>query len=538
MTHRLTDQVRKVARRSFWGSFQRPQGQQFFLEIFAGQAVLTQAMEKAGAHVLPPVEIDTDEFVSESVDITDAKVVQHIKMLIQEGYLFYIHFGTPCSSFSQARKNDGGPPPLRNEEYITGLPGLSQFDQAKVEMGNFLLDVTVELIKCCQQHGVKWSIENPGSSFLWDMPCMIEVKSSLHPAIVTFDMCRFGSKHLKPTTVWSSFEMADLALRCDKDVRPHQREQLKGFTVVNGKKIFKTRLAQVYPVRLCAVWAQQVVIDDPLSRTFGLICPPAERKRPLGQPVPWSPHRQLRSGEKARSAGYQLKKSALPPLIPVEMEPGQAVKFSLQLFHPFHEAPALEPDLQETLALVSGFPQWIVRSRMAALEFWEERAVALLPATDRELSNIADSHLRRLLRGVPDGRPVQLGSCTHIALWRELSKEAKVVDIHLIEEMLNGFSVVGPISKSYRWASLDNTPAISEQELQERAWEFSRKVLKNIAKCEVTEHTEKVWESTMEDVEESVSLGPFFTTGQVSAIVGDPWIPTQRFEVVQKSQGS
>ena len=162
--------------------------------------------------------------------------------------------------------------------------------------------------------------------------------------------------------------------------------------------------------------------------------------------------------------------------------------------------------------------------------------MALLPATDRELSNIADGHLRRLLRGVPDGKPVQLGSCTHIALWRELSKEAKVVDIHLIEEMLNGFPVVGPISKSYRWASLDNTPAISEQELQERAWEFSRKVLKNIAKCEVTEHTEKVWESTMEDVEESVSLGPFFTTGQVSAIVGDPWIPTQRFEVVQKNK--
>ena len=121
--------------------------------------MLTQAMEKAGVHALPPVEIDTNEFVSESVDITDARVVHHIKMLIQEGYLLYIHFGTPCSSFSQARRNDGGPPPLRNEEYITGLPGLSQLDQAKVEMGNFLLDVTVELIKCCQQHGVKWSIE-------------------------------------------------------------------------------------------------------------------------------------------------------------------------------------------------------------------------------------------------------------------------------------------------------------------------------------------------------------------------------------------
>ena len=40
----------------------------------------------------------------------------------------------------------------------------------------------------------------------------------------------------------------------------------------------------------------------------------------------------------------------------------------------------------------------------------------------------------------------------------------------------------------------------------------------------------------MEDVEEAVSLGPFFNESQVSEIVGRPWIPTQRFEVVQKNK--
>ena len=40
----------------------------------------------------------------------------------------------------------------------------------------------------------------------------------------------------------------------------------------------------------------------------------------------------------------------------------------------------------------------------------------------------------------------------------------------------------------------------------------------------------------MEDVEEAVSLGPFFTSSEVSSVVGDPWIPTQRFEVVQKNK--
>ena len=85
------DQARKVSRRSFWGSFQRPEGRQFFLEVFAGQAVLTQAVSKAGISTLPPVEIEANEFVREEVDITDPKVVQHIKLLIEEGYM-------PCST--------------------------------------------------------------------------------------------------------------------------------------------------------------------------------------------------------------------------------------------------------------------------------------------------------------------------------------------------------------------------------------------------------------------------------------------------------
>lgn len=134
---------------------------------------------------------------------------------------------------------------------------------------------------------------------------------------------------------------------------------------------------------------------------------------------------------------------------------------------------------------------------MAAVQFWEARAHSLLPATDIELKQVSDPHLRRLLRGTADDQPIQLGSCTHIGLWREMLKAAKVIDVHLLDEMLNGFPIVGPISRSYRWEVLNNKPLIHEEELRDRAWEFSKKVVKNIAKCEVTEHTEKVWEATI-----------------------------------------
>ena len=41
----------------------------------------------------------------------------------------------------------------------------------------------------------------------------------------------------------------------------------------------------------------------------------------------------------------------------------------------------------------------------------------------------------------------------------------------------------------------------------------------------------------MEDVAEKVTVGPFYTVPEVSAFVGsEVWVPTQRFEVVQKNK--
>ena len=114
---------------------QIPHGQ-FFLEIFAGKAGLSQAISARGMAILPPIEIEAGEFVRQSVDVLDPQVQAHLKMLIEAKIIFYIHFGTPCSSFSVARKNDGGPPPLRDRHHLWGLPGLRPQDQKKVTMGH------------------------------------------------------------------------------------------------------------------------------------------------------------------------------------------------------------------------------------------------------------------------------------------------------------------------------------------------------------------------------------------------------------------
>ena len=293
----------------FWGSGFVPSGTRFFVEIFAGEAGLTQAIIARGIKTLPPIEILANEFVVEEVDILDPKVFQHLCKLIRAGCIFFIHFGTPCSSFSQARKDDGGPPPLRDRHNLWGRPKLSRQDQARVELGNQFMELTVELLVLCCQFGVHWSLENPASSFLWDMPPVRALAARAGVGRFILDMCRFQSKHKKPTALLSDCDLSALALACDLDVQPHVHEPLVGMVMSKGKKIFKTKLAQVYPPLLCQAWAKVIAC------------------------------------------------------LQVEMEPGQAVQRALQVPHPFTLDPALDPDLQEALAFAVHKPHQLLGHR-------------------------------------------------------------------------------------------------------------------------------------------------------------------------------
>eukprot|EP00435_Cladocopium_sp_Y103_P009415 s1300_g2.t1 len=483
-----------VSPSTFWGSMQIPSGS-FFLEIFAGQAGLSQAIKARGIAVLPPIEIEVNNFVRQSVDVLSPQIKAHLKLLLEAKVIFYIHFGTPCSSFSMARKNDGGPPPLRDRHHLWGLPGLRPKDREKVRLGTAFMFFTQEMATLCHQLNLSWSVENPASSLLWFMPPMQELAQLPGAKMVTLDMCRFGSAHKKPTSLLASLDLSALAQLCDMAERPHQHEPLVGTIVLDGKQVFRTRLAQVYPEALCASWPEVVSQRDPLAATFALQTPAADRKRPVGQPVAWKPHKQRSTAEKATAAGYQLKRP-------------RCLRFARSFG--YGRSPA-------TVC------PW---------------AHLLLPDTDALLQQVADPFLRRLLRGQPDGQPLQLGSCTHIMLWKELLAEAQCVDLALVSDLLHGFDIVGPIQRSKRWSQLpDCEVLLTEDDLRSRAWEFSQKVVNNVMRCEVTENTAKIWDATMEDVEEGVTFGPFFSRQDVSQFLGsDVWIPTQRFEVVQKNK--
>ena len=169
-----------------------------FLEFFAGKAWLTKAMQKKGWLVLPPIDIVVDGEVRFPTDILDPLVMEKLRNWSSSGVLALVHFGTPCTTFSRARKyGDNGPDPIRSKEFLFGIPGISAHDAEKVRFGTLFLDITIELAKLVAGHGGHWSIENPLSSMMWIMPQMIQLMTGQFRN--ELDMCAYAGLSKKPT---------------------------------------------------------------------------------------------------------------------------------------------------------------------------------------------------------------------------------------------------------------------------------------------------------------------------------------------------
>eukprot|EP00974_Lingulodinium_polyedra_P105339 10200363-Lingulodinium_polyedra.AAC.1 len=71
--------------------------------------------------------------------------------------------GTPCGSFSKARNQPGGPPPLRDAAAPAGKAGLRPSDALKVLTGNTLAAFSAAVFREAVAKQIPVSIENPES---------------------------------------------------------------------------------------------------------------------------------------------------------------------------------------------------------------------------------------------------------------------------------------------------------------------------------------------------------------------------------------
>lgn len=232
----------------------KPLPKRFCLEIFAGSARISTMLEKEGLSVFP---IDLCLFPSHNVLLSE--IEQRILNWISQGRVGFVWLGMPCTTFSRARKHDGvGPGPLRSDEFLWGLPGLSSSDQRKVREGNQLFSFTMRILRQCYSSQVPFVLENPLTSMAWQMTPFQKFLQQTGSHFCDLDFCMYGEAWKKPTRlVYNFISLESLSMRCNSGSHICSQTQqphlpLKG-VAPNGK--FWTLVAQPYPWSLAAAAA-------------------------------------------------------------------------------------------------------------------------------------------------------------------------------------------------------------------------------------------------------------------------------------------
>lgn len=213
----------------------KPKQQQLAVwEIFSGDGYLSQAFSSRGHHVLRPVDI----LGGSGIDVRKRSVQQIILYVIRDQLIQYIHFGTPCTVFSRARRN---------------ITNISKARRKEID-GCILASFTVEACILACRVGVAWSIENPASSRIWEHPDFLILRSMPGVFMVYFDQCEYGTDFKKPTYILTNLQgLQKLERRCR-----HFKHSvvLSGTTKVDGVWRNRTALASSYPHKLCSHWVR------------------------------------------------------------------------------------------------------------------------------------------------------------------------------------------------------------------------------------------------------------------------------------------
>ena len=196
-------------------------GARHVLELYAGCARLTAACLDEGLQSWIPVDISRGPWH----DLTDKNVIHVIRPLIVRREV--VHLGTPCTPFSQAT-----PARSRSKHFAYGTGSVS---------------FTVDVLRLCVRFGVKWSVENPSSSRLWQCSEVTSFLERNRHFFVKMHYCHYNCRYLKPTTLVTNLKpleaLGSTCTRAEKSMPSCPRTAFPRFPKWAAEKAVRARMA-------------------------------------------------------------------------------------------------------------------------------------------------------------------------------------------------------------------------------------------------------------------------------------------------------
>ena len=278
------------------------------IEIFSGTATLCSVAKQFGmlnSLALDKIRKRGSKTTIFAFDITKPDNVELLMHWLESPLVCWVHMAPVCGTCSRAREIDnGGPPPLRSDEFPMGLPDLSTEARCRVEKANALYVSACEIFEVCHAKGVLVTMENPSSSIFWLTDPFIALLNQVELSYTNFQMCMLGGSRPKWTQLAANFVgIKELDQECDKS---HTHLPWGKVLDETGRLIFATSEEAQYPRKMCVALVQCVLRQ---LQKQGLQQMPQDLTGVTGQ--------QFFSSATSRiSAEIQPRKNKLPPLVP------------------------------------------------------------------------------------------------------------------------------------------------------------------------------------------------------------------------------
>ena len=555
------------------------------LEVFAGRARLSVAVRDLGLSSMPvDHQAKCPDMRVTVLDLTDPNDLTTYFEMLCTANIGSGHWAPPCGTASRARERPLPPelshidaPPLRSPDHRFGLPDLAPHHAARVEAANWLYAVTLLSIWVLHLRGSLLSCENPTRSLIWRIADVLA--QDLPDPSAWFDLvdnifhaCMYGSRRDKLSTFKATPGFCrSLNLRCDGN---HEHESWTP-TVSRKGVLFPTLseaeytagLAQAYASDLHAVLLTKGVQFEGSHIGLGVAkprdlrsftrkrVPPLLAEYWLVAPIdcvpqhwpskPLKPHvhfpkrgdevRIVRSMQDVLDLEHEFacKPSTIvafkgegangsEPMVGVLRTPKQTLDATALLSHPLElHLPLPDQLVKAVINVLRLGPKGVAQVRKGALN----RIAAL-----RDSLEPKEAEIHRSLH--PDLRKVLQGKNT--LLWQQLLHDTGFPDPGLIDEVREGFELVGPGTVSGAFPKGYKPPEQSVDQLKSQCT-WRKKAA--IAKCGPTKNSEadqELWDLTMEEVAQGWVSGPFWSESEVTAALEtDQWLCTRRFPVIQ-----
>ena len=191
-------------------------------------------------------------------DLTCDKTKQFWVDRMRAGQVLGVGGGPSCETWSAARHNPNGPPPVRSYEYPWGILGLKQRQWRQVQTGTCLVQFLVDLLLLAAELGLCVFLEHPAfpvwlmlarPASVWTLDSIRALAKLQCSQICSFDQCVYHLQAKMPTTLLllrlGTFR--DLTLQRG---RGGKCAHLNGHPPLRGRNDngeFTTACAKIYP---------------------------------------------------------------------------------------------------------------------------------------------------------------------------------------------------------------------------------------------------------------------------------------------------